>query len=193
MSFHVILTRHVARMFRIELTPPIIFRPTKKLSSQGLDHTNTCSPTSYSVSHSRSPYMNLYGSPHLFHSNIWSGICLWPRQLALYGVCQEQQRTFSSAITPGRISFRDGISLGLGTIWPLVCVQDSVYIDADICIGDVWWLNEADATSQHLAYINSANNAIIKVDNTSDVPFNQKRNTVRAFCSYPEIWAERDI
>jgi len=74
-----------------------------------------------------------------------------------------------------------------------VCVQDSVYIDADICIGDVWWLNEADATSQHLAYINSANNAIIKVDNTSDVPFNQKRNTVRAFCSYPEIWAERDI
>jgi hypothetical protein len=46
--------------------------------------------------------------------------------------------------------------------------------------GDVWWLNEADATNQQLAYINSANNAIIKVDNTSNVAYNQKRNTVRA-------------
>ncbi|KAF7974858.1 hypothetical protein HWV62_11101 [Athelia sp. TMB] len=45
--------------------------------------------------------------------------------------------------------------------------------------GDVWWLNETQATSQGLAYINSANNAIIKVDNTSNVAFNQKRNTVR--------------
>lgn len=35
--------------------------------------------------------------------------------------------------------------------------------------------------SQGLAYINSANNAIIKVDNTSNVPFNQKRNTVRNY------------
>ena len=50
---------------------------------------------------------------------------------------------------------------------------------ANGCIGDVWWLDEADATSQHLAYINSANNAIIKVDNTSNVALNQKRNTVR--------------
>jgi len=49
----------------------------------------------------------------------------------------------------------------------------------NLTLGDVWWLDEADATNQHLAYINSANNAIIKVDNTSDVAFNQKRNTVR--------------
>ncbi|KAF7969434.1 hypothetical protein HWV62_27323 [Athelia sp. TMB] len=46
-------------------------------------------------------------------------------------------------------------------------------------LGDVWWLNETQATSQGLAYINSANNAIIKVDNSSNVAFNQKRNTVR--------------
>lgn len=32
--------------------------------------------------------------------------------------------------------------------------------------------------SQGLAYVNGANNAIIKVDNTSNVAFNQKRNTV---------------
>jgi hypothetical protein len=49
---------------------------------------------------------------------------------------------------------------------------------ANGCLGDVWWLDEADATSQHLAYINSANNAIIKVDNTTNVTMNQKRNTV---------------
>jgi hypothetical protein len=45
-------------------------------------------------------------------------------------------------------------------------------------LGDVWWLNAADAFTQRLAYINSANRAIIKVDNLSNVPFNQKRNTV---------------
>lgn len=51
----------------------------------------------------------------------------------------------------------------------------------------MWWLNETQATSQGLAYINSANNAIIKVDNTSNVAFNQKRNTVCAvsFLSAP--------
>jgi hypothetical protein len=46
-------------------------------------------------------------------------------------------------------------------------------------VGDVWWLDEADAMSQGLAYINGANNAIIKVDNTSNVEMNNKRNSVR--------------
>ena len=40
------------------------------------------------------------------------------------------------------------------------------------------WLNESDARAQNLAYVNPAGNAIIKVDNTSTVPFNEKRNTV---------------
>jgi hypothetical protein len=36
------------------------------------------------------------------------------------------------------------------------------------------------AASSHLAYVDpSTNHAIIKVDNTSTVPYNQKRNTVR--------------
>lgn len=48
--------------------------------------------------------------------------------------------------------------------------------------GDVWWLDAQDATSQNLAYINDAGNAILKVDNTSNVPLNQKRNSVRAPC-----------
>lgn len=45
-------------------------------------------------------------------------------------------------------------------------------------VGDVWWLNASDAFSQRLAYVNDAGNAILKVDNTSNVPFNEKRNTV---------------
>ena len=49
--------------------------------------------------------------------------------------------------------------------------------------GDVWWLNASDAFTQKLAYVNDAGNAIMKVDNTSNVPFNEKRNTVSFLCS----------
>ncbi|ESK90838.1 glycoside hydrolase family 16 protein [Moniliophthora roreri MCA 2997] len=49
----------------------------------------------------------------------------------------------------------------------------------NLTLGDVWWLNEADAFTQQLAYVNAAGNAILKVDNRSNVPFNEKRNTVR--------------
>ncbi|TDL24661.1 hypothetical protein BD410DRAFT_786198 [Rickenella mellea] len=45
--------------------------------------------------------------------------------------------------------------------------------------GDIWWLNSSQAYSQQLAYVTTAGNAVIKVDNTSNVPFNEKRNTVR--------------
>ena len=47
--------------------------------------------------------------------------------------------------------------------------------------GDVWWLDASGASSQGLAYVNSEGNAIIKVDNTSFVPLNQKRNSVRSY------------
>lgn len=45
--------------------------------------------------------------------------------------------------------------------------------------GDVWWLNSSAAFSQQLAYVNGNNQAVLKVDNSSIVPNNQKRNSVR--------------
>ncbi|KAI0305128.1 hypothetical protein B0F90DRAFT_1701537 [Multifurca ochricompacta] len=49
----------------------------------------------------------------------------------------------------------------------------------NLTLGDVWWLDRASAFQNNLAYINEHNRAVIKVDNVSDVPFNEKRNTVR--------------
>lgn len=49
----------------------------------------------------------------------------------------------------------------------------------ELAPGDVWWLNRNDAFSQGLAYVNNAGNAILKVDNTHNVAFNQKRASVR--------------
>ncbi|KAI0320941.1 concanavalin A-like lectin/glucanase domain-containing protein [Amylostereum chailletii] len=45
--------------------------------------------------------------------------------------------------------------------------------------GDAIFVTKDVATSANLAFVNSAGNAIIKVDNTTTVPFNDKRNTVR--------------
>lgn len=46
--------------------------------------------------------------------------------------------------------------------------------------GDAIFVSDSVAVSSELAYVDSTtNHAIIKVDNTSTVPFNQKRNTVR--------------
>ncbi|KAL1744576.1 glycoside hydrolase family 16 protein [Schizophyllum fasciatum] len=49
----------------------------------------------------------------------------------------------------------------------------------NLTLGDVWWLNRNDAFSQGLTYINSAGNAVLKVDNEHDVAWNYKRNSVR--------------
>lgn len=65
----------------------------------------------------------------------------------------------------------DNLTLGM-------CSNNVVGSRSQLSVGDVWWLDEADAMSQRLAYVNAANNAIIKVDNTSNVAFNEKRNTV---------------
>ena len=45
----------------------------------------------------------------------------------------------------------------------------------------MWWLNQTEATAEHLAYVNDAGRAVIRVDNTTNVPASQdpRRNTVR--------------
>jgi hypothetical protein len=45
-------------------------------------------------------------------------------------------------------------------------------------IGDVWYLDRNTAIQQGLVYINGQNQAIIKVDNGSQVAFGDKRNSV---------------
>ncbi|KAI9444261.1 glycoside hydrolase family 16 protein [Lactarius indigo] len=49
----------------------------------------------------------------------------------------------------------------------------------NLTLGDVWWLDRTSAFQQNLAYINENNRAVIKVDNVSNVPYNEKRNTIR--------------
>lgn len=44
--------------------------------------------------------------------------------------------------------------------------------------GDVNFVSQANATASQLAFVNAAGHAIVKVDNTSFVPFNFKRNSV---------------
>ncbi|KIY50366.1 hypothetical protein FISHEDRAFT_64979 [Fistulina hepatica ATCC 64428] len=53
--------------------------------------------------------------------------------------------------------------------------------------GDVEFLSRANATADKLTYVNDAGRAIIKVDNTTDVLYNYKRNSVRISSndSYP--------
>ncbi|KIM25375.1 glycoside hydrolase family 16 protein [Serendipita vermifera MAFF 305830] len=47
--------------------------------------------------------------------------------------------------------------------------------------GDIIWVDSAtgSAPANPLTYINPAGNAVIKVDNTTTVPYNEKRNSVR--------------
>lgn len=49
----------------------------------------------------------------------------------------------------------------------------------NLTLGDVWWLDRASAFRENLAYVNEQNRVIIKVDNVTSVPFNEKRNSVR--------------
>ena len=45
--------------------------------------------------------------------------------------------------------------------------------------GDVIWVNQSLATTDRLAYVDSNGKVIIKVDNTTNVLYNDKRDTVR--------------
>ncbi|KIJ33045.1 glycoside hydrolase family 16 protein [Sphaerobolus stellatus SS14] len=51
--------------------------------------------------------------------------------------------------------------------------------DVNLTNGDVNYLGHTAAVSAKLVYTNSANNVIIKVDNTTNVPQNEKRNSIR--------------
>jgi hypothetical protein len=44
--------------------------------------------------------------------------------------------------------------------------------------GDAIWVNQSLATSDNLAYVDSNGKAIIRVDNVTNVLYNDKRNTV---------------
>ncbi|KAI0765380.1 concanavalin A-like lectin/glucanase domain-containing protein [Fomes fomentarius] len=62
----------------------------------------------------------------------------------------------------------------------------------NLTLSKVWWLNETEATSEQLAYVNDAGKAIIRVDNTTTVADGQNRNTVRIttkdFYDYGSLW-----
>ncbi|KAH9941228.1 uncharacterized protein BXZ73DRAFT_75187 [Epithele typhae] len=46
-------------------------------------------------------------------------------------------------------------------------------------LSNVWWLNDTEAAAEHLTHVNHAEPAIIRVDNTTIVPKEENRNTVR--------------
>lgn len=53
-------------------------------------------------------------------------------------------------------------------------------VDDNLTNGDAYFVTAANATADKLAYVDTTtNNAIIKVDNTTTVAYNDKRNTVR--------------
>ena len=53
-------------------------------------------------------------------------------------------------------------------------------------------MNREDSATQGLAYVNGAGNAILRVDNFSTVPYNEKRNSVRITSTdlydYGSLW-----
>lgn len=49
----------------------------------------------------------------------------------------------------------------------------------NLTLGDVWWLDRTSALEQGLAYTDTQGRAVLKVDNNSNVPWNQKRNSIR--------------
>ena len=44
--------------------------------------------------------------------------------------------------------------------------------------GDAIWVNQSVATKDRLAYVDGNGKAILRVDNVTNVPWNEKRNTV---------------
>lgn len=61
--------------------------------------------------------------------------------------------------------------------WPVIL--KSICFSKYVNRGDVVWLNRSDAFTQRLAYVNDRNQVVMRVDNTTNVPYNEKRNSVR--------------
>ncbi|EIW55456.1 uncharacterized protein TRAVEDRAFT_59797 [Trametes versicolor FP-101664 SS1] len=63
----------------------------------------------------------------------------------------------------------------------------------NLTLSQVWWVNETRATSEHLAYVNDAGRAIIRVDNTTNLPPDMpNRDTIRLttkdLYDYGSLW-----
>ena len=56
------------------------------------------------------------------------------------------------------------------------CIRSSIAAYQCAAAGDVVYVNQTNATN--LAYVDPLGHAIIKVDNTTFVPYNDKRNSV---------------
>ena len=81
-----------------------------------------------------------------------------------------------------------GISMDLGTTllsvrFPLpILLRITALTDLLSRLGQVWWVNETRATAEHLAYVNDAGRAVLRVDNTTNLPPDMpNRDTVRQF------------
>ncbi len=62
----------------------------------------------------------------------------------------------------------------------IVCIRRTFNLNEIHAAGDVTYVDQANATASKLAFVNDAGHAIIKVDDTSFVPYNEKRNSVRS-------------
>jgi len=67
----------------------------------------------------------------------------------------------------------DGLTLGTSLALS-VCLTSTVLIIE----GNVNWVTREVASSQNLAYVNSENHVIIRVDNVTNVPIGQMRKSV---------------
>jgi len=69
-------------------------------------------------------------------------------------------------------------NLTLGVLARIIPIIPFFIFLTPLITGDVWWLDRASAFRENLAYINEHDRVIIKVDNVTSVPFNEKRNSV---------------
>ncbi|KAI8985023.1 concanavalin A-like lectin/glucanase domain-containing protein [Trametes punicea] len=65
----------------------------------------------------------------------------------------------------------------------------------NLTLSNVWWVDQATAAQDNLAYVNQAGNAVLRVDNTTNVPnngANTRRNTIRIttqeYYDYGSLW-----
>lgn len=82
----------------------------------------------------------------------------------------------------GRLSLINGISLGIMTTLLEASPLHFKFNGPDRLnphLGAVVWPDKADTLAQGLAFVNSAGNAVVKVDNKTNVLYPNKRNSVR--------------